>query len=286
MTKQIESIKKIAVVGAGTMGSGIAQVAAMAGYETVLYDLDKALAAKGLQSVIKNLESAVEKKKISVALMDETLGRIRLSDQFGDLKADVIIEAIIEKAEIKAELFNRLAGINESDSIFCTNTSSIPITLIASKISRASQLAGMHFFNPAHIMKLVEVVRGKKTSAEVAGTVYQLAIRMGKEPVMVNDSPGFIVNRIGKLFHTEPLKILEEEIASIENIDALLESSGFKLGPFRLIDLIGVDANLNVTASMYEQLQYHPKFKPSELQQEMVKDGLLGRKSGRGFYRY
>ncbi|MCY7408988.1 MAG: 3-hydroxybutyryl-CoA dehydrogenase [Chitinophagales bacterium] len=286
MEKKSKGIKKIAVVGAGTMGSGIAQLCAQAGFETVLFDVLKEAVMKGSKLIRYNLSIGVEKQKISEEEKEKILSRIKISHDFNDLKADVIIEAIIENLELKSELFTKLAAINKDDSIFCTNTSSIPITKIAENISHPQRVVGMHFFNPAHLMKLVEIVSGKFTSKENAQTIYKLAIKLGKEPVMVNDAPGFIVNRIGKLFHTEPLKILEEKIASVETIDSLLIASGFKMGPFRLIDLIGVDANLNVTKSLYELFNFNSKFKPSNLQQQMVDDGLLGKKTGKGFYQY
>ncbi|MFI5136088.1 MAG: 3-hydroxyacyl-CoA dehydrogenase family protein [Chitinophagales bacterium] len=284
--KKPKDIKVIAIIGAGTMGSGIALLSSQSGFETILYDVLHDATVNGFETVKKNLAIAVEKKKISAEEKEKTLSRIKCSNDFHDLIADVMIEAIVEKLEVKSELFTKLAVQNDSDSIFCTNTSSIPITKIAASISHPERVVGMHFFNPAHLMKLVEVVSGEKTSAENAQAVYDLAKKFGKEPVMARDAPGFIVNRIGKLYHTEPLKILEEKIASVETIDALLESSGFKIGPFKLIDLIGVDANLNVTKSLYELFNCNAKFKPGNIQQQLVDSGFLGKKTGRGFYQY
>jgi len=284
--KNPEDIKVIAIIGAGTMGSGIAQVAAQAGFQTILYDVIPDATEKGFETIKKNLAIAVEKKKISETEKEKILSCIKLSNNFKDLVADVMIEVVVEKLEVKSELFNKLASQNDDDTIFCTNTSSIPITKIAESISHPERLVGMHFFNPAHLMKLVEIVSGAKTSYENAETIFFLAKKFGKEPVMARDAPGFIVNRIGKMYHTEPLKILEEKIASVETIDMLLESSGFKMGPFKLIDLIGVDANLNVTKSLYELFNHHPKFKPSDIQQQLVDTGFLGKKSGKGFYKY
>jgi 3-hydroxybutyryl-CoA dehydrogenase len=284
--KKIEDITLLAVIGAGTMGSGIAQLGATAGYHTLLYDEVKDAAARGLGMIKKNLAVAVSKNKISQNEEEKILSRIKIATEFSELHADIIIEAIIEKLQTKIELFKRLETINDSDSIFCSNTSSIPISQIGAGISHPERLVGMHFFNPAHLMKLVEIVSGEKTSKENAETIFALAKKFGKELVMVKDSPGFIVNRIGKLYHTEPLKILEEKIGSVETIDRLLESSGFKMGPFKLIDLIGMDANLNVTKSLYQLFNHHPKFKPSNIQQELVDSGFLGKKSGKGFYKY
>lgn len=284
--KKIQDIKCIAVAGAGTMGASIAQVAAAAGYRVILYDIAENAVVKGFQEVGRNLSVAVEKRKISEEEKQKTLYNLSVTTRFEELKADIIIEAIVEKTEVKQTLFRKLADLNSSDCIFATNTSSIPITKIAEGIPHPERVAGMHFFNPAHLMKLVEVVSGERTAEEVAVTVYELVKKFGKEPVRAKDRPGFIVNRIGKLYHTEPIKILEEGIADVETIDSLLEASGFKMGPFKLIDLIGVDANLNVTKSLHELMNHHPKFKPSETQQKMVEEGKLGKKSGEGFYKY
>lgn len=284
--KPVDEIKTIAVIGAGTMGAGIAQMCAQAGIETLLYDINEAAVTKGFSIVEKNLNGAVEKGKMNEEKKNEILSRIKTSFAFPDLVADVFIEAAIEKLEIKKDIFQKLAAQNSADSIFATNTSSIPITKIAEGIQSEERIIGMHFFNPAHLMKLVEVVVGEKTSDEVSKLIFDLCLKIGKEPVMAKDYPGFIVNRIGKLYHTEPLKILEEKIASVETIDALLESTGFKMGPFKLIDLIGVDANLNVTKSLYELSNGEEKFKPSSIQQKIVDAGKLGRKSGEGFYKY
>lgn len=268
------------------MGAGIAQVAAQSGFAVLLFDVSEEAAKKGMTIIDGNLQFAVDKKKISAEEKKTILSGIKKTTRITDLKCDVIIEAIVEKIEVKQQLFQKLASVNDEDCIFASNTSSIPITELAKAIPHPERVAGMHFFNPAHLMKLVEVVSGKLTSKKFADCIFQLALRFGKIPVRAKDSPGFIVNRIGKLFHTESIKILEEKIADAETIDALLENAGFKMGPFRLIDLIGVDANLNVTKSLYELFGHNPKFRPSELQQKMVKEGLLGKKSGRGFYQY
>jgi 3-hydroxybutyryl-CoA dehydrogenase len=285
--KPIDQIRRIAVIGSGTMGLGIAQVAAQAGYETLLYDVMEEAAVKGLKTIEENLRIAEEKKKISALQREETLSRLTITNNFNDLVADVIIEAIVERLETKSELLISLALLNDDEeTIFCSNTSSIPITQLAKRIPHPERIVGMHFFNPPHLMKLVEVVSGAATSKENALTVYSLAQKMGKEPVMTKDAPGFIVNRIGKMYHTESLKILEEGIAPVETIDHLMEASGFKMGPFKLIDLIGVDANLNVTKSLYEQFHHEERFRPSRLQQQLVDSGFLEKKSNRGFYKY
>lgn len=283
----IGDIRKVAVAGAGTMGAGIALLSAQAGYETFLYDLSEKALEKGMAGICKNLEVAVAKGIWQAEETGKIISRIHPSHQFGDLRADVVIEAIVERLEVKTKFFQQAAALEgNEESIFCSNTSSIPITLLAKGIPQPQRVAGMHFFNPAHIMKLVEIVSGEATAPACAKTAFELALKMGKQPVMTMDRPGFIVNRIGKLFHTEPLKMLEEEVASVSTIDQLLEASGFRMGPFKLIDLIGVDANLNVTKSLYELAGHEPKFKPSPLQEKMVEDGRLGKKSGHGFYDY
>jgi 3-hydroxybutyryl-CoA dehydrogenase len=284
--KTLSSIKTIAVAGAGTMGAGIAQVSAAAGFDTLLFDITESVVSKGMQIIEKNLSIGVEKKKITPEEKLKILSKIKTAFHLEQLKADIIVEAIIEKIEIKQKLFQNLADINSDDCIFATNTSSIPISDMASGIAYPERVCGMHFFNPAHIMQLVEIVSGNNTSTQVADTVFQLAKKFGKEPIHAKDYPGFIVNRIGKLYHTEPLKILEDKVADVQTIDRLMEASGFKMGPFKLIDLIGVDANLNVTKSLYELTNHDPKFKPSATQQKLVDEGKLGKKSGEGFYRY
>jgi len=282
---QLAEVKTIAICGAGTMGAGIAQLSAVAGFRTLLYDISQQAVQKGLNIVNGNLETAVQKGKLDESELQNVLSRIELVTNVNDLVCDVAIEAIVEKKEIKQELFKNLATINKSNTILATNTSSIPISSIAEEIKNPERVVGMHFFNPAHIMKLVEVISGNETSEEVSETIFQLANRFGKVAVRAKDRPGFIVNRIGKMYHTEPIKIVEDGIADVETVDALLEGIGFKMGPFKLIDLIGVDANLNVTKSLYE-LMKQAQFEPSKLQQQMVDEGKLGRKSGKGFYDY
>lgn len=275
------------------MGAGIAQVCAQSGYDVWLYDVSETALQKGEQLIEKNLSIAIEKGKLSEEEKHKTLSRIKTTTSITDLKCDILIEAVLEKLEVKQELFRKVIEVNGDDCILATNTSSIPITKIAEGIvgqktnnGGARNIVGMHFFNPPHLMKLVEVVSGKETSTEVAQLIFDLSKKLGKHPVMTKDRPGFIVNRIGKLYHTEPIKILEEGIADVETIDALMEASGFKMGPFKLIDLIGVDANLNVTKSLYELMEHEEKFKPSVTQQKLVDEGKLGKKSGEGFYKY
>lgn len=283
---KISEIINIGICGAGTMGSGITQVCAQAGFKVILYDIDAAFVQKGLSQIDKNLSVAVSKGKLNEAEKSAILSRITPTTDISEVKASCIIEAIIEKKEIKQELFNKLHDVNGADCILATNTSSIPINQIAEAVPHPERVVGMHFFNPAFLMKLVEVIQGEKTSNENTQCVYDLCLKLGKTPVRAKDRPGFIVNRIGKMYHTEPIHIVEEGLADVETVDTLLEACGFKMGPFKLIDLIGVDANLNVTKSLYELMNHAPQFAPSKLQQQMVHEGRLGKKSGKGFYDY
>lgn len=279
-------MEKVAIVGAGTMGSGIAQVFALSGFDTVLYDLTDEALEKARSMIDKNLAKAVELGKLDEASKGETQSRLVYSTRFEDLKADFILEAIVEKLDVKIGLFLRLAEQNPASTIFATNTSSIPITRIAAGILHPERVVGVHFFNPAHIMKLVEIISGAQTSEEVARDCYDMMQQLGKTPVMAKDAPGFIVNRVARHYYVEALKTLEEDVASLEQIDTLMENIGFKMGPFRLMDLIGVDTNFSVTSSMYHLFHQDSKFRPSRIQQQKVDAGHHGRKSGRGFYRY
>lgn len=283
---RLDEIKKIGVVGAGTMGQGIAQIAAMAGFEVVLYDLNSKSLKVAHQNIVSNLQKGIEIGKLTVVEKEQTLSKITFSEHFSDLIADVIIEAILEKLEIKKELFAKLEAQNKMETILASNTSSIPITRIAKDLKHPERFAGMHFFNPAHIMKLVEVISGASTSENTAKVIFELAKKLEKVPVLAKDAPGFIVNRVARNFYVEGLKVLEEQVSDVKGIDRLLESSGFKMGPFRLMDLIGVDTNFSVTTSMYNAFHQDPKFRPSRIQEQKVDAGHIGRKSGKGFYDY
>ena len=203
-----------------------------------------------------------------------------------EVKADFIIEAIVENLAVKQKVFTELERINSDKTILASNTSSIPITQIGAGLEHPERFVGMHFFNPAHIMKLVEVISGAATSQKIAQVTKALAEKLGKVAVMAKDSPGFIVNRVARHFYVEGLKVLEEGVADVETIDTLMQSSGFKMGPFQLMDLIGVDTNFSVTTSMFNSFYQDAKFRPSRIQQQKVDAGHHGRKSGKGFYNY
>lgn len=279
-------IHSICVCGAGTMGSGIAQVAAQAGFHTILYELNEAVLEKAKSSIEKNLQFLVDKNKISAANKEKVQQRIVYTSDIQTCLADVFIEAIVEKPAIKIGLFNQLAELNHSDCIFASNTSSLSITGIAEKVMSPERVIGMHFFNPAPLMKLVEVVNTRFTNEQTTQTIIALTKEMGKVPVLCKDSPGFIVNRVARPYYIESLRLAEEGFADYTQIDTLLEATGFKMGPFKLMDLIGNDINYAVSCSVYEQLGNPERLKPSYLQQEKVEAGDLGRKTGKGYYRY
>ena len=280
------NINSICVCGAGTMGSGIALAAAQAGIYTILFDLNPEVVQKAKTGIEKNLASLVVKQKINAKDKLDIIQRLHFTSELHECLADVIIEAIIEKMEAKLGLFNQLAEINHSECIFASNTSSLSIEKIAAGVRRPERVIGMHFFNPATIMKLVEVVNTRFTNEITAQTVLDLVRQMNKIAVICMDSPGFIVNRVARPFYIETLRQVEEGLVSIEQADRLLEASGFRMGPFKLMDLIGNDINYAVSCSVYEQLNKPERLKPSPLQEEKVKTGKLGKKTGEGFYRY
>lgn len=279
-------LNTIAICGAGTMGAGIAQVAATGGFTTILFDTRAEALHKAIEQISRNLQIAVEKGKLDAAQKDLILARIHTVNDAQQCVADVIIEAIIENIPAKVALFNQLAAVNSTTTIFATNTSSLSVSDIAKAIVHPERVAGMHFFNPAHLMQLVEIVSGKETDAKVADTLYDLTKLLKKTPVRVKDAPGFIVNRVARHYYLEAMQLASEDVADLTTIDALLEAAGFRMGPFALMDLIGNDINFAVTTSLYEAFNYAPRFKPGELQADKVAKGELGRKTGKGFYNY
>lgn len=279
-------INSICICGAGTMGSGIAQAAAQAGLATILYEVNPAVLQKAQSGIDRNLQSLVEKGKITADQKLQTYGLIRFTDDLQTCLADVFIEAIVEKPELKIALFNQLAELNHGDVIFASNTSSLSITEIAKGVLHPERVIGMHFFNPATIMKLVEVVNTPFTNTATTEAIISLAKQLKKTAVVCTDSPGFIVNRVARPYYIESLRLLKEGHAEKEQLDRLLEATGFKMGPFKLMDLIGHDINYAVSCSVWEQLGKPERLKPSPLQEEKVKQGKLGKKTGEGFYKY
>ena len=274
----------ICICGAGTMGSGIAQVAAASGFNTILFDVSAEAVQNASGRLQKDLCALLDKGKITAEKRDDILGRIQFVSAVSQCRADVVIEAIVEKPDVKISLFNQLAAINKADTIFASNTSSLSISTLAKGVPHPERVAGLHFFNPAPLMKLVEVVKGEQTSEPVVSQLVNLTKSLGKVPVVCKDSPGFIVNRVARPYYIESLRLAEEGMASFEQIDRLLEGVGFRMGPFKLMDLIGNDVNYAVSCSVYEQLGQPERLKPSYIQKEKVDKGELGKKTGKGYY--
>lgn len=279
-------IQTVGIVGAGTMGQGIAQVCALSGFQVLLYDIKEEFITKGIGLIEKNLQAGVEKKKITEQQKQECLSKIKTCLSLSSLKADLIIEAALENLEIKRKIFLELEEVNSPECILATNTSSIPVTQIGSVLKRPERFVGLHFFNPATIMKLVEIISGVATAPEIFDVLKQFSERLGKVSVAAKDSPGFIVNRVARQFYVEALKIVEENVTDMKTVDALLKTNSFKMGPFELMDLIGVDTNFSVTSSMYQSFHFEPRFRPNRIQQQKVDAGHHGKKSGKGFYDY
>ena len=281
----LQNIKTICVCGAGTMGSGIAQVAAQAGYSIILFDINEEMLQKGKAAISKNLERLVEKKvlKEEVAAINE---RIVFTNEIAVCKADIVIEAIAEKETIKVELYRQLSEINTATTLFASNTSSLSITQLQQQIPHPQRMAGMHFFNPAPVMKLVEIIKGNHTSGDTITTLFALAESFGKTPVACTDSPGFIVNRVARPYYLEAMRLVQQGVATMESVDAIMEATGFKMGPFKLMDLIGLDVNYAVSQLVYDALDKPERLQPSPLQKQKIDEGHLGKKTGKGFYEY
>ena len=279
-------IQTICICGAGTMGSGIAQVSALSGFYTILYELNEAVLEKAKTSIKKNLENLVEKGKITLDQQRVALQSIKFTNNLPECSGDVIIEAIIEEAGAKISLFNQLAEINPPETIFASNTSSLSLKQIAKGVKNPERVVGMHFFNPAPLMKLVEVVNTDYTNENTTRIITELVKIMGKTPVICKDSPGFIVNRVARPYYIESLRLVEDGITDFTTIDALMEATGFKMGPFKLMDLIGNDINYAVSCSVFEQLGKPERLRPSSIQKEKVDKTELGKKTGKGYYDY
>lgn len=282
----LASIHKILVCGAGTMGAGIAQSAIESGFEASLYDTDSR-ALENANTVIHNaIQRHLDKGKFKEEEKEQILSRLKLCNNFKDTEADLIIEAIVEKTEAKESLFKELSQHFSEETIFATNTSSLPVTEIAAAIPNKGRFIGMHFFNPAPVMKLVEIVKTSFSDEAVIKAATTFVKQLGKTPVLVKDSPGFIVNRIARQYYLEAFRLAEDQMADINAIDRLFENAGFRMGPFALTDLIGQDVNYATTQSLYQAFFQEARFRPSPLQAQLVKAGYLGRKSGKGFFEY
>ena len=281
-------IERVGIVGGGTMGAGIAQVCAQKGCQVLLYDINQTVLANALNQIEKRLKDLEAKGKLSAQEVEEAQKRVTGVTNLERMEAcQLVIEAAPEKLEIKEEIFAQLDQICPSETILASNTSSLSITRLASKTRHADRVAGLHFFNPAPVMKLVEVVKGLRTSEQCVEQLVQFVRRLSKEPVVCRDTPGFLVNRIARSFYNEALKIMGEGIAEMEQIDRIMKEAGqFRMGPFELQDLIGIDINFSTTVSVHGGFFGEPRFRPHPFQERMVHSGQLGRKTGGGYYRY
>ena len=279
---------EVAVVGAGTMGMGIAQVSAMAGHITRLFDPKEGAVSKALSKIRSSLEQMQSKGKISVSEVEAAMERLRPVNTLDELStSSLVIEAILEDLEMKRELFGQLDRLCASDSILATNTSSLMVTSVAASCTLPGRVVGMHFFNPAPLMPLVEIIPALQTNQQTVDRSIDLMRSWGKVPVVVKDTPGFIVNRLARPFYGESLRMLEEGVADEVTIDhALRTMGGFRMGPFELMDLIGNDVNYAVTETVWKQMYFDPRYRPSIIQKRMSEAGYFGRKSGRGYYDY
>jgi 3-hydroxybutyryl-CoA dehydrogenase len=279
-------IASVGIIGSGTMGQGIAQTCATEGYSVILFDILPELNTAALGNIQRNLEVLVEKGKLSSDAKRDCIARIATTTILREVLADLVIEAVVENIDVKREIFRDLEAVNSQGTILVSNTSSLSINEIGLNLKNKTRFGGLHFFNPAPVMKLVEVIRGECTDDAVIDTLKMFCESLQKQPVTVRDSPGFIVNRVARLYYVEALRLAEEGAADFASIDQLMRNTGFKMGPFELMDLIGIDTNLAVTKSIYQAFGNDPKFRPSPIQQEKVDLHQLGRKTGKGFYDY
>ena len=281
-------MKRVAVVGAGTMGHGIAQVAALAGYETMITDAREDALDAAVRKIHENLEGAVSRGKLKREEAHGVRNRIGIDPELEHAvkDADLVVEAIVEDLAAKQALFRSLEKLTPASTILATNTSSLSVGRIASATRRPERVLGMHFFNPVHIMKLVEIVTHDGTNAAVVETAKEVAGRMGKVPIIVKDSPGFASSRLGVVLGLEAMRMVEQSVASVEDIDRAMELGyGHPMGPLKLTDLVGLDVRLAIAEYLHRELGT-PSFRPPQLLKKMVRAGKLGKKSGEGFYRY
>ncbi len=281
------TISSVAVIGSGTMGRGIAQSVALSGKQVILYDLTDDLLHRAAKAIAEDIAEGVRRGKTEFERADSANRFMRLTTDLEQAaQADLVIEAVPEDLELKRTVFGRLDAAAPPHTVLASNTSSLSISVIAASTGRPEKVLGLHYFNPAHLMKLVEVIRGDLTDDATMIAGRDFVESLGKTPVICIDSPAFIVNRVARPFYGEALRMLGEQTATPDEIDRLLTSLGFRMGPFRLLDLIGLDVNLAVTKSVYNAYFQDPKYRPHPIQQRMVDSGRLGRKSGRGFYEY
>ncbi len=278
---------RVGVIGSGAMGSGIAQVAAMGGHEVMVYDAMESSRVSGRDAILASLNKLAEKQKMTDAEAKGIFGKIYFTETLHSFaETDIIIEAIIEDEAEKKKIFAQLEQIVSVNAIIASNTSSISITALAKSLNHPSRCIGIHFFNPPVLMKLVEIIPALQTGPEIISTCKELMASWGKIVVIAKDTPGFIVNRIARPFYSEALRIAEEQQASPAQIDAAMKAAGFKMGPFELMDYIGNDINLAVTKSVWTAMYFDPRYKPSLMQENVVRAGWLGRKTGKGYFEY
>lgn len=282
-----ESIRSTTILGAGTMGHGIAQVCAAAGIKTCLFDIRQSLVDDGLAKITKNLDKGIARGKVSAESKAEVLANLSGSSDFANAVAgaDIVIEAVPERLELKQRLFADAAAHIAADAILATNTSSLSIAAIAAGVPGPERVIGAHFFNPVHIMKLLEIVVAEATAPAVLARVQAFGARLGKQCITVKDAPGFATSRLGLVIGLEAIRMVEQGVASAEDIDrAMCLGYGFPMGPLRLTDLVGLDVRLHIAEYLSEHLEVGDHFKPPKLLREMVAAGKLGKKSGQGFY--
>ena len=277
----------VGVAGAGAMGSGIAQVALQNGHHVVLFDIQQQSLDKAYKAIESGLKKWAEKSKMPVGTSQQCIKNLILTNDSTALSpCELIIEAIAERIDIKKDFFKAVSDIVNDNCILASNTSSLSLTSIASACKNPQQFIGLHFFNPAPLMSLVEIIPAMQTQPKLVAECNKWMIKWGKTPVLCKDTPGFIVNRIARPYYSEALRILEENIATVDTIDAAMKASGFRMGPFELMDLIGHDVNYTVTESVFQSLYFDPRYRPSVTQKRLTEAGWFGKKSGRGFYNY